>query len=143
EQRTSELEIDAESASSGIAFEDSAALVTDQGGVGTLFTAAAGGFLGLLVALGAAYQLAGRRATYADRFEPNRVLGLQFLGDVPEFPGESAVPSRDDPRSPGAEAVRFATGNLQLALERTSANTVMFVSTGVGEGKSTMLSNIA
>jgi polysaccharide biosynthesis transport protein len=141
--RSAELEVEAESGTSGIAFEDSAAVVSGAGGVGTLFTLAAGAFLGLLVALGVAYQLAGRRATYADRFEPSRETGLQLLGDVPVFADEVPIPVRDDPRSPGAEAMRFAVGNLQLALDRTDSKTVMFVSTGVGEGKSTLLANVA
>ncbi len=142
-QRSAELEVEAEAGASGIAFEDSPVLIGALGGAGRLFTLAAGAFLGLLVALGVVYQLAGRRATYMGRFEPNRVTGLQLLGDVPLFGENTSLPVRDDPRASGAEAIRFAVGNIQLALDRTGSNTVMFASTGVGEGKSTLITNVA
>lgn len=142
-QRSAELEVEAESGASGIAFEDSPVLIAGLGGASRMFTLAAGAFLGLLVALGVVYQLAGRRATYVSRFEPNRVTGLQLLGDVPLFGENISLPVRDDPRAPGAEAIRFAVGNIQLALDRTGSNIVMFASTGVGEGKSTLLTNVA
>jgi Mrp family chromosome partitioning ATPase len=142
-QRSAELEVEAESGVSGIAFEDSPVLISGLGGAGRLFTLAAGAFLGLLVALGVVYQLAGRRAAYVGRFEPNRVTGLQLLGDIPLFSEGVLLPVRDDPRAPGAEAIRFAVGNIQLALDRTGSNTVMFASTGVGEGKSTLITNVA
>lgn len=141
--RAAERAVEAESGTSGIAFEDSAVLVSGLGGAGRMFTLAAGAFLGLLVALGVVYQLAGRRATYGGRFEPSSVTGLQLLGDVPMFSGTVLLPVRDDPRAPAAEAMRFAIGNIQLALDRSSSNSVMFVSAGVGEGKSTLLSNVA
>jgi Mrp family chromosome partitioning ATPase len=142
-QRSAELEVEAEAGASGIAFEDSPVLMAGLGGAGRLFTLASGAFLGLLVALGVVYQLAGRRATYMGRFEPNRVTGLRLLGDIPLFTDNIPLPVRDEPRAPGAEAIRFAVGNIQLALDRTGSNTVMFASTGVGEGKSTLITNVA
>lgn len=141
--RTAEVEVQAETESSGIAFEDPATVTTSQQGAGTLYSVAAGAFIGLLLGLGLAYSFAGRRSTYSDRFEPATVTGLELLADIPTFDVATPVPVRDDPRSLAAESLRFAAGNLQVALDKAERKTVMFVSTSVGEGKTTMIANAA
>ncbi len=141
--RTAEVEVQAETESSGIAFEDPATVTTSQQGAGTLYSVAAGAFLGLLAGLGVAYSVAGRRSNYSDRFEPATVTGLELLADIPTFDVATPVPVRDDPRSLAAESLRFAAGNLQVALDKVGGKTVMFVSTSVGEGKTTLIANAA
>jgi Mrp family chromosome partitioning ATPase/uncharacterized protein involved in exopolysaccharide biosynthesis len=142
----SDVEIETEIQGTGVAFSFPPAVAESSTGAGRLFTLIAGAFLGFLVALGAAYALASRQYRFADRFEPEVALGLPFLADVPDFEeagAESYLPVRDEPRSPTAEAFRFAAGSLELRAQQAGARVVAVVSGLVGEGKSTIVANMA
>lgn len=142
----SELEIQAQTAGTGIAFVDEAQITSVNEGAGSLFTLAIGGLLGLLVALGWAYSLASRRTTFEDRRQPEAVLDLPMLGDIPRF-GRSVsgsnLPVRDDPGSQLAEAFRFAANGIELALSRRSAKGVVFLSNVAQQGKTLLVANTA
>jgi tyrosine-protein kinase Etk/Wzc len=142
----SDVEIQAESVGTGIAFQSPPAVAEAGAGAGRLFTLVAGLFLGAMVGLGIAYALSARRRVFSDRIEPEVVLGLPFLADVPVFDDtskETMLPVRDNPRSTAAEAFRFVASALDVRLEQASARSMMFVSATVGDGKSTVVANTA
>lgn len=142
----SEVEIQAESVGTGIAFQSPPAVAEAGSGAGRLFTLVAGLFLGAMVGLGIAYALSASRRIFSDRTEPELVLGLPFLADVPVFDEtsrETMLPVRDNPRSTSAEAFRFVASALEVRLEQADARSVMFVSATVGDGKSTVVANTA
>lgn len=142
----SDVEIQAESVGTGIAFQSPPAVAEAGSGAGRLFTLVAGLFLGAMVGLGIAYALSARRRIFSDRIEPEVVLGLPFLADVPVFDDtskETMLPVRDNPRSTAAEAFRFVASALDVRLEQANARSMMFVSATVGDGKSTVVANTA
>lgn len=140
--RRSEVQIESEAEGTGVAFVDAAQITSTSQGAGSLFTALAGAFLGLLIALGVVNYLANRRGSFLSRKAPE-ALGLRLLADIPEIRGSTALPVRDAPRSPDAEAFRFASSNIGFALDNANAQRVTFVSASVGDGKSTLLANTA
>jgi Mrp family chromosome partitioning ATPase/uncharacterized protein involved in exopolysaccharide biosynthesis len=144
--RKSEVEIELQTARPIVSFASEPATLGGEGTTERVLTAAAGAILGALIAMGIAYQLAVRRRTFADRLEPETVLGVPFLADIPRFEDAgttSTLPVRDAPRSPVAEAFRFAASGLELRMERTGARTVVAISASVGDGKSTIVANTA
>jgi Mrp family chromosome partitioning ATPase len=146
ESRRSQIEIEASTRSSGLAFVSPPAVTDSAPGAGRLFTALAGLALGLLLGLGSAYALAVARRRFTDRMQPGAVLDLPFLADIPRFDElsmETMLPVRDNPRSPVAEAFRFAASSLEFRMESAGAKSVMAVSGLVGDGKSTLIANTA
>lgn len=142
----SELEIRAQTAGTGIAFVDEAQITSVSEGAGRMFTLAVGAFLGLLVALGWAYSLAQRRTTFEDRRQPEAILDVPLLGDIPRFGRNisgSNLPVRDDPGSPVSEAFRFAANGIELSLARRDGKGVVFLSNTAGQGKTLLIVNTA
>jgi Mrp family chromosome partitioning ATPase/capsular polysaccharide biosynthesis protein len=81
-------------------------------------TTALGLLLGGLAGTGVAYMLAIRRRRFGRRSEPEIVLGVPMLAEVPDFAEDgvdSDVPVMDYPRSASAEAFRFAAASLDIA----------------------------
>lgn len=128
-----------------VAFQDPAVDTTPIPGFSGMRAIVAGLVLGLVG--GGAFatlRMSGRDAMkYRDRFEPGSSFGLPLLADVPVFADNAPLQSRDDPRSPPAEAVRFALANIRFALDRKGRNSLMLVGSTVGAGKTTLLANIA
>lgn len=142
----SEVEIQVESAGTGIAFQSPPAVTEAGSGAGRLFTVVAGLVLGGMIGLGVAYALSMSRRIFSDRTEPELLLGMPYLADVPLFDDaskETMLPVRDNPRSQAAEAFRFVASGLEVRLEQASSRSVMFVSATVGDGKSTVVANTA
>lgn len=140
------IEIQAETAGTGIAFIDEAEITQVSEGAGTLFTLVIGGFLGLLVGLGWAYSLSQQRTRFDDRGQPEAIFDVPLLGDIPRFGRHitgSNLPIRDDPRSPVSEAFRFAANGIEMALTRQDGNGVVFLSTLAGQGKTLLIANTA
>lgn len=146
EERRSEIEIQLSTQTSGVAFISPPTVTAGETGATRLLTALAGAVLGLLIALAVAYTMTVNRRSFSDRHEPAEVLGSPFLADIPRFDATSSktnLPVRDNPRTPVAEAFRFATASLELRMERMDARVAVGVSGAVGDGKSTVLANIA
>lgn len=142
----SQLEIQTQTAGTGIAFVDEAQITSVSEGAGRMFTLAVGAFLGLLVALGWAYSLAQRRTTFEDRRQPEAILDVPLLGDIPRFGRSisgSNLPVRDDPKSLVSEAFRFAANGIELALARRDGKGVVFLSNVAGQGKTLLIANTA
>jgi Mrp family chromosome partitioning ATPase len=144
--RRNEVQIDAQTTSSGIAFLSPASVSEVSSGAGRLLTVLGGAVLGGLAGTGVAYFLTTRRRLFVDSMEPQEILGAPLLAEVPDFSteeGQTSLPVRDDPRSLIAESFRFAASNLGVRADSSSSNTVAVVSAVVGEGKSLVLANLA
>jgi Mrp family chromosome partitioning ATPase len=110
-----------------------------------IFTTLGGMFVGALVALGLAYSLNNWKRGFTDWTQPETMLSVPALAEIPQWEADAAtlLPVRDAPRSLAAESFRFAAANLEVRLERGSLKSVYFASAGVGDGKSTLIANIA
>lgn len=142
----SAIEIQAQTAGSGIAFVDSAQITSVSDGAGGVFTLAVGAFLGLLVGLGWAYSLSSRRTTFDDRRQPETILDVPLLGDIPKLgrgAASSQLPVRDQPLSLVSEAFRFTSNSIEVALARREGNGVVFLSNVAGQGKTLLVANTA
>lgn len=145
ETQRSSIALQTEIEGSGIAFFSPATAIQIASGAGVLFTTTAGLFVGLLVALGIAYTLSSSRRGFAAWSEPEQLLGVPALAEIPlwESQADSLLPVRDAPRSLAAEAFRFAAANLDVRMENGAHKSVYFASARVGDGKSTLVANIA
>jgi Mrp family chromosome partitioning ATPase len=100
------------------------------------------------LAIGAAlaYFIDLKRKTITRRSEPEAVLGVQLLADVPDFELESlesVVPVRDHPRSAAAEAYRFAATSVIAKARSEALTSILIVSSTLGQGKTTTVVNMA
>lgn len=125
-------------------------------GVGTLLVLEVSLALGLLAGAGAAYFLSLRKLEFGERHEPQRVLQAPLIGALPRFgkiDGKTVnLPVLAEPESPRAEAVRFIAATLtapsraqltRVGSDLLSVGSVAVISSHQGEGKSTVISNVA
>jgi Mrp family chromosome partitioning ATPase/uncharacterized protein involved in exopolysaccharide biosynthesis len=111
--------------------------------------------LGIPLGTGVAYVLALRRRTFGNRNEPEQILGIPLLAEIPDFRDErltTEVPVRDAPDSIAAEGFRFAAASLDLRVAPLAVETasraangfsVAFVAPGPGQGKTVVTANTA
>jgi Mrp family chromosome partitioning ATPase len=102
--------------------------------------------LGLAIGVALAYVLDLKRKTMTRRSEPEAVLGVQLLADVPDFELESlesVVPVRDHPRSAAAEAYRFAATSVAAKARAQKLSSILVASSTLGQGKTTTVVNMA
>lgn len=107
---------------------------------------AVGFLLGLAAATGLAHLRSTRLRSFHNRLEPEDILEVPLLADIPDFQDEdlaSILPVRDEPRSAAAEAFRFAAASLEMQMRSKGAKVVLAVSSTLGHGKSTCLINTA
>jgi Mrp family chromosome partitioning ATPase/uncharacterized protein involved in exopolysaccharide biosynthesis len=144
--RISEVEIESQTVRSVVAFAGAPRVIDSGAASSRLLVALAGFVLGALLGAGVAYWRTTTRTSYQDRLEPERVLGIPVVADIPRF-GDAGITSalavRDEPRSAVAEAFRFAASGLQVLMDRHGHRSVMIVSSRVGDGKSTVAANCA
>ncbi len=147
--RRDQLSVDAELTGNGVIFTDPAE-TAKQSSVG-LFVAL-GLILGSIGGAALAYLLARGRRRFADRTEPELVLGSKLIADVPGFYEErieSSMPVVDAPASASAEGFRFVAAGItlkQLGTRRGGEpdfKTVVAVSAGLAEGKTVVIANTA
>ena len=142
------IQIEAESAASGsgLAFLSTPTVEGTSGSVFTAVATSVGAFLGLFAGLAAAYLLSTSRQSFHRPEEPQGVLGVPYLADIPKFEevgSEGPLPVVSDPRSPAAESFRFVAASLGFRANRAEAKIIVAVSGSVGEGKSTIIANTA
>lgn len=148
--RRDQLQVDAALASTGIVASTEA---TDAARVlGPSRVVAFGMILGVLVGVGLAYWLAVRSRRFAHRSEPEALLGIPFLGEIPrlqDLDKADDIPALNNPTSPVAEAFRFAANAIvaRLSQLRTApgdpATSVVMTSAVQGEGKTILTINTA
>lgn len=145
DSQRSSIAIQTEIEGSGISFFSPATTTEVSSGAGLVFSTLGGLFVGALVALGLAYSLSNGRKGFSQWMEPESMLSIPALAEIPlwESEAETLLPVRDAPRSLAAEAFRFAAANLDIRLENGRLKSVYFASAGVGDGKSTLVANVA
>ncbi|CAN5763363.1 hypothetical protein BH23ACT5_BH23ACT5_14800 [soil metagenome] len=141
-----EIAVDVGLVPDAIALVQSADSAEPLAGLGLARLLAVALIIGLALGVGLAYFLAVSRRALTSRGEPEEVLGVPLLADVPDFDLEglkSQVPVRDHPRSAAAEAFRFASSSLEASARIRGAKSVFFVSSTIGHGKTTTVVNTA
>ncbi len=152
--RRDQLRVDAELAGGSVVFFSPADRAFESGG-NTIRVLGVGVVFGGLVGAGLAYLLALRRQRFTQRSEPELVLGVALLGEIPEFREErlrTPLPARDAPLSAAAEAARFVVAALALRGGREvkgaqhdprSLGSVAITSARLRDGKTAVLTNVA
>lgn len=148
--RSDQLAVDSDLASSGVAFYSPAETASPSGA--GLFIVL-GVMLGLIAGSAIAVALASRRRRFASRTEPEQVLGIRLLADVPNFKEErvgSSLPVVDAPASASAESFRFVSASISLQQlwpvnDDGSKNfkSLVSLSAGLSEGKTVVTANTA
>jgi capsular exopolysaccharide synthesis family protein len=145
-----QLAVDAELAGNGVAFSEPAeAAVPASAAIMLVLGLLGGGILGGSIAL----LLARRRRRFSSRSEPERVLGVRLLADVPSFFEEridTSLPVVEAPASASAESFRFVSSAIVLQQERSllehgthAFKTLIMASPTVSEGKTIVTANTA
>jgi tyrosine-protein kinase Etk/Wzc len=130
-----------------VTFEDPAVFTTPVTGFSPMRAIAAGLILGLIAGTWLATTIQGRRdEVISGRQQAAEILQAPLLASVPDFKLEhldSNIPIRDFPMSAAAESFRFALSSLETALTRVQGRVVLFASPSIGQGKTTVVANIA
>jgi len=141
-----EIAVDAGLAPDAIALVQPATEAERLDGFGLPRVLAVAIILGLAIGAALAYFLDVKRKTMTRRSEPEAVLGVQLLADVPDFELEnleSVIPVRDHPRSAAAEAYRFAATSVAARARSQGLTSILVVSSTLGQGKTTTVVNMA
>lgn len=106
------------------------------------------GVLGAVGGLTMAYVLALRNRRFGHRSEPETILGVPGLAEIPELPSKRLMPVSEDPTSPAAEAFRFAASAITAQLSRpeesadSARNSVTITSALPDAGKTVVAVNV-
>ena len=140
--RRDQLQVDSALASTGVVASSEA---TDaEKGLSTLRVVVFGLIVGVLVGVGLAYVMAQRNRLFANRGEPEGILGVPLLGEIPrleDLEGADPIPTLNNPTSPGAEAFRFAANAMVARMNQLQTasgapmKSVVVTSAVQGEGK--------
>lgn len=143
-------EVDAQLSLSGVVFYDPA----DKAEPGSIGVLVLGGFLfGAIVGSAIALPLSRGRRRFGSRGEPEKLLGIPLVADVPSFLDErlaTNLPVVEAPASASAESYRFVSAAVALQQDRlfgdedvAAFTTVMFTSPSISAGKTTSVANTA
>lgn len=141
-----QVAIDAELAPDAVALVQQANTAEQRESSGLSRVLAASLLLGLGLGCALAYFLAASRRSFSQRNEPESVLEVPLLADVPGFDSEnleSMVPVWDHSRSAAAEAFRFAASTIERVARSRKVKSVFTVSSTLGQGKTTASVNAA
>jgi receptor protein-tyrosine kinase len=100
--------------------------------------------LGGIVAGSVAYVRATRRPVFSRPNEPELILNVPLLAEVPLISHRlhQLLPVREQPSSPGARAFRFAAASVDIQRAATGARCFAVTSAGAGDGRTTAAANI-
>ncbi len=146
--RRDQLAVDADLASNGVVFYSPAEIaVLSSAGL----YVALGFILGLTAGAGLAVLLSTRRRRFGSRSEPESLLSVRLLADVPNFREErvdSRLPVIDAPATASAEAFRFVSASVLLQQRwpvredgRKNFGSIVTLSAGLFEGKTVVTAN--
>ena len=133
------LAVDAQLQRSGLALL-APAISAQAVGRSPVLTGMAGLLLGAVLGMAAAYWLSGARRRFEDRLQPQEVLDVPLLGEIPRIAGQSggrdALPVLDAPDSPSAHAFRALAGVVQQNIPslRVTPGAVQAGATGADRG---------
>lgn len=143
------LKVDSELAGSGVVFYAPAETAAPSS-VGLWVVL--GALVGAIVGAGIAFLLAQRKRRFVDRAEPELILGVPLVTDIPTFTQErlkTMLPVVEAPESASAEAFRFVAAGITVQQVDRSGNgsaafkTVAITSAGLFDGKTTVAANTA
>jgi Mrp family chromosome partitioning ATPase len=100
--------------------------------------------LGAIVACSLAYVRATRRPVFSSPSEPELILNVPPLAEVPMFGHRlrQSLPVIEQPSSPAARAFRFAAASVDIQRSATGTRCFAVTSAGEGDGRSTATANI-
>lgn len=145
-ERRDTLAVDAELVGSGVTSSLPATFASGLNDASLVRTIIVMAIFGFLIGAALAYFLATRNRTFTHRNAPEGILGAPLLADIPDFnqePIADLVPVLSRPQSVAAEAFRFALASIDLQLGKLDARSAVFVSAGIGTGKSVVTANSA
>lgn len=134
-------------AAGGVSVGEMASLPTEPFSPKTLQNVALACILGLLATTGGVFLKEYLNRSVSNAEEIGMLTGLSTLGAIPKFkpnPGQGeGVIAETHPRSSVAEAFRMLRTSLQFATMDKPAQTLMIAAPGPGEGKSSVVANLA
>lgn len=102
---------------------------------------------GLCIGIGAVFLLEYLDNTTKIDTPYNELIGAPLMTTIPIVPSMSKLPHQlfilDQPMSPESEAIRLLRANVEFAVANTETKTLAVTSAGPGEGKSTVVANLA
>ncbi len=102
---------------------------------------------GLCIGIGAVFLLEYLDNTTKVDTPFNELIGAPLMTTIPIVPSMERLPHQlfilDQPMSPEAESVRLLRANVEFAIASTDVKTLAVTSAGPGEGKSTVVANLA
>lgn len=102
---------------------------------------------GLCIGIGAVFLLEYLDNTTKVDSPFNELIGAPLMTTLPIVPSMEKLPHQlfilDQPMSPESEAVRLLRANVEFAIANTEEKTLAVTSAGPGEGKSTIVANLA
>jgi Mrp family chromosome partitioning ATPase len=100
--------------------------------------------LGGIAACSVAYLRATRRPVFSSPGEPELILNVPLLAEVPAWSHRSrqSLPVVEHPSSPSARAFRFAAASVDIQRAATGARCFTVTSAGESDGRSTATANI-
>lgn len=102
---------------------------------------------GLCIGIGAVFLLEYLDNTTKVDTPYNELIGAPLMTTIPIVPTMANLPHQlfilDQPMSPESEAVRLLRANVEFALANTDEKSIAVTSAGPGEGKSTVVANLA
>jgi capsular exopolysaccharide synthesis family protein len=102
---------------------------------------------GLCIGIGAVFLLEYLDNTTKVDTPYNELVGAPLMTTVPIVPTMEKLPHQlfilDQPMSPESESIRLLRANVEFALANSEINTLAVTSAGPGEGKSTVVANLA
>ncbi len=106
-----------------------------------------GAVFGLVLSAGAVLLMEYLDDTIKTPDDVARIMGMRVIGFIPEVEGEKIKEGQLfvtlSPRSPVAEGFRALRTNLEFISEEVPLNRILVTSSGPGDGKSTVLTNLA
>ncbi len=127
-----------------IAVLEPAELPTKPVGPGKYIIAAIAAICGLLLASAAAYFMEMMGNTLNKREEFEKAVPYPIIGSIPDIKAEKVgTYTAEYPFSVVSESFRSLRTNLEFSGVDTPLRTIMVTSPGIGEGKSTVASNLA
>ena len=102
---------------------------------------------GLCIGIGAVFLLEYLDNTTKVDTPFNELIGAPLMTTIPIVPSMEKLPHQlfilDQPMSPESESVRLLRANVEFAIANTDTKTLAVTSAGPGEGKSTVVANLA
>ncbi len=152
--RRSEVAVDAELGGGGLVFQSPARPAQNTNPSPRVF-GLVGGVIGAMAGAAIAYGFAVRRRRIDSPEEPELILRSPLLGSIPRFDYkiDTPLPVAKAPESQAAEAFRFVMAAVESQLSRPDAGsyhegaigdrTIFVTSTAQGDGRSTVIANMA